>query len=69
MKLFKFGASVVGVFLLGAVPGTGCVADRPARNGVFNENQYVRKDFLIQGTDANGNAAGTRSRAGSFGPR
>ena len=59
MKLFKFGASVVGVFLLGAVPGTGCVADRPARNGVFNENQYVRKDFLIQGTDANGNAAGT----------
>jgi len=26
----------------------GCVADRPARNGVFNENQYVRKDFLIR---------------------
>ena len=26
----------------------GCVADRPARNGVFNENQYIRKDFLIR---------------------
>jgi hypothetical protein len=26
----------------------GCVADRPARNGVFNENQYLRKDFLIR---------------------
>jgi hypothetical protein len=25
----------------------GCVADRPSRNGVFNENQYLRKDFLI----------------------
>ena len=27
---------------------SGCVADRPSRNGVFNENQYIRKDFLIQ---------------------
>src|SRR5271167_393303 len=26
----------------------GCVADRPARNGVYNENQYIRKDFLIR---------------------
>jgi hypothetical protein len=26
----------------------GCVADRPSRNGVFNENQYVRKDFLVR---------------------
>src|SRR5580658_9622265 len=26
----------------------GCVADRPSRNGVFNENQYIRKDFLVQ---------------------
>ncbi len=26
----------------------GCVADRPARNGVFNENQYIRKDFLVR---------------------
>ena len=26
----------------------GCVQDRPARNGVFNENQYLRKSFLIR---------------------
>ncbi len=26
----------------------GCVADRPSRNSVFNENQYVRKDFLVR---------------------
>ncbi len=26
---------------------TACVADRPSRNGVFDENQYLRKDFLI----------------------
>ena len=26
----------------------GCVADRPSRNGVFNENQYIRKDFLVR---------------------
>ena len=28
----------------------GCVADRPARNGVFNEgtSQYLRKDFIIR---------------------
>jgi len=33
--------------LLIAAPG--CVEQRPSRNGVFNENQYVRKDFLIRG--------------------
>src|SRR5690242_20695384 len=27
--------------------GVGCVQQRPSRNGVFNENQYLRKDFLI----------------------
>lgn len=33
----------------------GCVADRPSRNGVFNENQYVRKAFLIRdGGDQSG---------------
>lgn len=26
----------------------GCASSRPSRNGVFNENQYVRKDFLIR---------------------
>ncbi len=34
------------------VVAPGCVQQRPSRNGVFNENQYVRKDFLIH--DANG---------------
>ena len=31
---------------------TGCVADRPSRNGVFDENQYIRKDWLIRDGDA-----------------
>ncbi len=26
----------------------GCVTNRPARNGVFNENQYLKKSFLIR---------------------
>ena len=26
----------------------GCVADRPSRNGVFNENQYLKKAFIVQ---------------------
>jgi hypothetical protein len=56
MRIKSFTTAIVGALV---VLGLGCVADRPARNGVFNENQYVRKDFLIQGTDANGNAAGT----------
>ncbi len=34
--------------LAAACASWGCVADRPARNGVFNENQYVRKDFLVR---------------------
>jgi hypothetical protein len=38
----------------------GCVADRPARNGVFNENQYIRKDFLIRsGSTTTAGVAGT----------
>src|SRR4051794_29502666 len=35
-----------------ACASAGCVQNRPARNGVFNENQYVRKDFLIRAGDA-----------------
>jgi len=27
---------------------SGCVSDRPSRNGVFNENQYLKKAFLVQ---------------------
>jgi Met-zincin len=34
----------------------GCAVDRPARTGVFDENQYLRKDFLISRVDANGDA-------------
>jgi hypothetical protein len=49
------GTSLLGVLVL----GQGCATDRAARNGVFNENQYVRKDFLTQAVDANGDAVGT----------
>ena len=45
-----FGITALATVLAGA---QGCVADRPSRNGVFDENQYVRKDFLVQ-PDANG---------------
>ena len=39
--------------LLGlALCASACVQSRAARNGVFNENQYVRKDFLVRGSDA-----------------
>ena len=40
-----FAAAAVATVVLSA---QGCVADRPSRNGVFNENQYIRKDFLVQ---------------------
>src|ERR1700687_3156691 len=47
-----FGIAAVAAVVAGA---QGCVADRPSRNGVFDENQYIRKDFLVQpgatGTD------------------
>jgi hypothetical protein len=33
---------------LGLACAQGCVQDRPARNGVFNENQYLRKAFLVR---------------------
>ncbi len=31
----------------------GCVADRPSRNGVYNENQYLRKAFIVRPADPN----------------
>jgi len=40
-------AAVTALAGASALWGTGCVEQRPSRNGVFNENQYVRKDFLI----------------------
>jgi hypothetical protein len=56
MKTLKLPTLLAGALLIGGVSSTACVADRPSRNSVFNENQYVRKDFLITGVDANGNA-------------
>ncbi len=48
---FNWNASIaVAVLSLASV--VGCVADRPARNGVFNENQYIRKDFLVRPGDS-----------------
>ena len=41
----------MGALATACASATGCVADRPSRNGVFNENQYVRKDFLIRNAD------------------
>src|SRR5215467_2721613 len=59
MKTFELvRTALIGTVFLAAIGGSGCVSDRPSRNGVFNENQYVRKDFLIVSTDANGQAAG-----------
>src|SRR5437764_1173306 len=50
MKTTKTIRSFFGLVALAATVGgaQGCVADRPSRNGVFNENQYIRKDFLVQ---------------------
>jgi hypothetical protein len=60
MNTFRLSTILFGALLATGVANvtTGCVADRPSRNSVFNENQYVRKDFLIEGTDANGAAPG-----------
>jgi hypothetical protein len=46
MKTSTFRALFAVGALAAVVAASGCVADRPSRNGVFNENQYVRKDFL-----------------------
>jgi hypothetical protein len=61
MNTFKLPTILAGALLAAGVASlsTACVADRPSRNGVFNENQYMRKDFLIEGTDANGAQPGS----------
>ena len=41
----------VGVLATVAAVGPACVSQRPSRNGVFNENQYIRKDFLVRAGD------------------
>jgi hypothetical protein len=41
----------MGAMATVAAAAGGCVADRPSRNGVFNENQYLKKSFLIENGD------------------
>src|SRR5215472_10544404 len=48
----KFRVLALGALSLACVFGNGCVADRPSRNGVFNENQYLRKAFIVRPGDA-----------------
>ena len=43
--------SALSVGVTAGVGSIGCVASRDARNGVFNENQYLRKDFLVRDGD------------------
>jgi hypothetical protein len=45
-KITFANVGLAGLALVSAL-ATACVADRPSRNGVFDENQYLRKDFLI----------------------
>jgi hypothetical protein len=45
-KITFANVGLAGLALASAL-ATACVADRPSRNGVFDENQYLRKDFLI----------------------
>jgi hypothetical protein len=48
---FGLGAlSLLTAALSGAT--MGCVADRPSRNSVFDENQYLRKDWLVRAGDS-----------------
>jgi hypothetical protein len=39
---------VVTAALALVASSAACIADRPSRNGVFDENQYIRKDFLVR---------------------
>jgi hypothetical protein len=41
----------------------GCVADRPSRNGVYNENQYLRKAFIVRSADQNATDPGWMLKA------
>src|SRR4029078_4255392 len=45
-KTLRAFLSLLATTLL-IIVAPACVQQRPSRNGVFNENQYVRKDFLI----------------------
>ena len=46
-----------------AAASWGCVADRPSRNGVFNENQYLRKSFIIRDGDGTTQDSGWMMKA------
>lgn len=49
MKLAKpFALACVATLALGASAVTGCAADRPFRNGVPNEQFFLRKEFIIR---------------------
>jgi uncharacterized protein DUF4953 len=48
---FALRSATFGLFALAVTSFSGCVADRPSRNGVFNENQYLRKSFIIRPGD------------------
>ncbi len=54
MNRLNFTALALLATLTAALPLVGCVQDRPARNGVFNENQYLKKSFLIRPGDKAG---------------
>ena len=57
MRTSVKNALILGVLFSATAGSYGCVTSRASRNGVFNENVYLRKDFLVRGggTDANGN--------------
>ncbi|MFO0661990.1 MAG: hypothetical protein U0165_19485 [Polyangiaceae bacterium] len=38
--------------LASVVSSYGCVSQRPSRNGVFNDNIYIKKEFLTRGSQS-----------------
>ncbi len=46
--MMRTSSFVAAAALLATSLAAGCVEDRPARNAVFNENQYLKKSFLVQ---------------------
>jgi uncharacterized protein DUF4953 len=47
-KRISRGARFAVAAVLAGVVAGGCVKSRPTRNGVFNENHYLRKAFIIR---------------------
>ena len=60
MKKHTLAFLLVSTLATVAAVGPACVSQRPSRNGVFNENQYIRKDFLVRAGD------GTQDDSGWF---